>query len=478
MPGSLMQINAAWDDDPKADFIYGKYRFFSEDLQVYPSRSWNPYVLQSMNYVSTMSPMKREVWEKNAWLPEAFGSMAQYGFNEELKWFQDWDFFLRAAMQGKRGKFLNDVIFQTDFPDKESISGNPETSFMDRVKHIKRINNVPYRPICVTTFGAPFQAEYRAEVLGADYLGANMATELAWYPGMWGQHDYKLVYCIGFYPKAVDAHAMMFQNAPEGSKRLIHWIGTDVHQLRVGFNWVSIKAMKDDVLSKVDYQATTSPGLTEELDEIGIEAPTIYAPIEAERFPILAAPKSFAVGCYVSDTNPMHNEQFLQDVAKSMPDIKFIFFGRNQKDKSRNIEYVGRVENMRDVLMETSVNLRMTVHDGMPQTVLQYLMSGRQAVCNTNIEGATLVPMSPTESEYSAVKSRVIYEIQAAKRRVLSKEEKIRVREHWATITDPETYRKAIYGFVPSAEDELGLPDVQPGGLSGDDGGLHPGANG
>ena len=453
MPGILMQIKAAWEDDPTADFIYGQYRFFGKELDIYPSRAWNPYVLETMNYITTMSPMKREMFDN---------------FRGGLPYFQDWDFFLRAVKRGKRGKFLKTIFFQTNTPDKDSISGDPTVPFWEKVREVQKLNGIGPKPIALTTFGAPFQGEARAEVLGADYLGSNMETDMVWTPGMWGSNDYKMIYVMGFYPKAVNEHCSMFQDCPEDAVKVIHWIGTDVYQLRTVYNWESIKALKEDILVHVDHQFTTSPWLTEELAELGIDAPTVYAPIDAGKFPQLAPPKQFTVGCYVSDTNPVHNEEFLIDVAKAMPDVKFIMFGRSIKEKHRNVEYVGRVSDMRDVLKETSCNLRMTVHDGLPQTCLQYLMSGRQVVCNSPIEYARFIDMYPNEDNYSSTKARVVWELRQAKNAPLDSDTKTKQRIYWVNLTSPEKYKAAIEKVLNgrSPEDELGSADVQPGAMA------------
>ncbi len=454
-PGILMEISAIFDDYPDTDFVYGQYRFFGEALEVYPSRSWNPYVLESMNYISTMSPMKREMFD------------AVGGFREGLEYFQDWDFFIRAARSGRKGRFLRNVFFNTEEPGKDSISGNPKYDFRDKVRHIQEINGLPRKPICVTTFGAPFQAEYRAEVLGADYLGSNMSTELVQTPGLHGPHDWKMIYVMGFYPKAVDAHAGMFANASEECKKVIHWIGTDVHQLRVDYNWVSIQALKEDILSQMDAQFTTAPWLTQELAELGIDAPTLYAPIDPEKFPMTAPPKEFSVSCYVSDTNPVHNESFILDVAKSMRDVKFYFFGRNVQEKLNNVEYVGRVEDMKELIKGTSVNLRMPIHDGLPQTVVQYLLSGRKAVCNVPVKYANFLDFHPDEDNYASVKARVVWELRQIKNAKYNVAEAKATRAYWLKLTDPVRYREAINKVLnarnDNAEDDVRVADLQPG---------------
>jgi hypothetical protein len=233
--------------------------------------------------------------------------------------------------------------------------------------------------------------------------------------------------------------------------------------MRTSLNWLTIQAFKEDILAKMDHQLTTSDVLTRELAELDIKAETVYAPIDADKFPLLApANGQFAVGCYVSDTNPgPHNEDFLQQVAMSLPQVKFFFFGRERRDTYRNIEYIGRVENMRDVLMETHVNLRMTKHDGLPQTVVQYLMSGRDAVTNADVKHARNILEWPHEAEdFGAVKTKVIAEIMRCKRERKTSEQRKQIRNYWVKRTDPMVYRKKLYSLLPDGDNEATQDDV------------------
>ena len=74
---------------------------------------------------------------------------------------------------GSKGYFLPDVTFTTEPQDDKSISGSTETPFLDKVRHIQKINNIEPKPICVSTLGAPYQSIQRAKILNADYLGAH-----------------------------------------------------------------------------------------------------------------------------------------------------------------------------------------------------------------------------------------------------------------------------------------------------------------
>ena len=71
----LTLIADRFNEDDSIDFIYSGYRFNHDTLNVYPSRPFDPYLLESFNYISTMSPMKRKVFSKVG------------GFREDLPYF-------------------------------------------------------------------------------------------------------------------------------------------------------------------------------------------------------------------------------------------------------------------------------------------------------------------------------------------------------------------------------------------------------
>lgn len=398
MPGVLSKYDRMLKDNPDAAFAYSAYRFAdSRGLTVYHSRPFDAYLLSCMNYVSTMSPIRR------AWFP---------GFREELPYFQDWDLFLRIVQAGGIGIFNPDVTFETVMQKEGSISGGQKIPFVDRVNHIKALNNIPRRKLCVTTLGAPLQAIYRAKVLNADYIGAHLETPLCQLPSNFNL-GWDAIYCMGFYPDALEAHLRLFHG--HNGKKFVHWIGTDVRQLYAK-PYTFIKELKGQMAENIDANMSNAPWLQTELKEVGYDTDLVYCPIDINKYAVdIPLPKDFTVGVYVSDTNKVHNEEFIQDLAVSLPDCKFLMFGRNNREENDNIKYVPHQDTLK-VIEQCSMNLRLTVHDGFPQTPVQFMLAGRPAITSAPIPYATHMPDAITPHSWIHIKPRLVDMIRKVKR--------------------------------------------------------------
>jgi hypothetical protein len=433
--GMLRLINDTFEDNPDCSFVYSGYRWNVESLNVFPSCPFDPYLLQSANYISSMSPMKREIFPR---------------FDETLEYFQDWDLFLKIIKEGYKGYYLSDPVFMTEMCDTHSISGNKKITYLEKVSHLKKINNIPERPICVSSLGAPYQAIQRAKVLDADYIGAHQGTSLVQVPSQFG-HKYKMLYVMGFYPLAINNHAQIFANAPKDCLKVIQWIGTDVWQLRTGLNWEIIKYTKEKILKHIDVQLCNSDFLEMELGELGIKAHRVYMPLCEDIPEDLPLPEKFTVGIYYSDTNPMHNEEFLVDVAKSMPDINFKFFGGSKKADEENIEYLSFV-NIKEVIKLCSMNLRVSVHDGFPHTPIHFLLGGRQVLTNFQMPYMEYIDLKTNRDDYGKAKVQLIEKIREIKKKpnpeLISKG-----RVYYKEIMDKDTYKKKIYNILDKGKE-------------------------
>ena len=285
-------------------------------------------------------------------------------------------------------------------------------------------------------------------MLDADYIGAHEGTSLIQLPSMF-VHNYKMIYVMGFYPAAIQSHAEIFANAPKDCLKVIQWIGTDVYQLRNKFNWEEIKYIRDNILKHIDVQLCNCEWLEEELAELGIKSHRVYMPIVGEFNP-QPLPEKFTVGIYYSNSNPMHNEKFLIDVAKSMPDIDFKFFGGSEKAHEGNIEFLGWAD-INEVIKKCSATVRMTVHDGYPHIPIQFLLSGRQAIVNTPMPFMHQILKKVDQNTCSEVKVLLTEKIRSIKRNIDSKENKENILKggvYYRNITAPDNYKKIIYNIL------------------------------
>lgn len=255
---------------------------------------------------------------------------------------------------------------------------------------------------------------------------------------------------MGFYPLTINDHAQLFANMPKDCLKVIQWIGTDVYQLRTRFNWESIKYMRDNVLKHIDVQLCNSEQLEKELGEVGIKAHKVYMPI-TNNFEVTNLPEKFTVGVYYSATNPMHNEDLLVDVAKSMPDIEFKFFGGGKKGKEENIEYLGWTE-IKEIIKQCSINVRITVHDGFPHIPIQFMLSGRQVIANFDMPWVEHIKLQLNEENYAKSKMELIEKIRKVKKNPDPK----RIdgaMTYYKEILDPAKFKEIIYTILKKGKD-------------------------
>jgi len=424
-PGMLRLWAEAFDDHPDCDFVYGGYRFYSPSLETYASMEFDPYMLEVNNYIATMFPMKREIYP---------------GQNEDLKSLQDWDMWLRIVKDnGHKGYYTGEVCFITEAPEMGRITMDSHKNWLERTNEVKRLHNIPDRRICVTSLGLPYQAVQRAKVLDADFKNTILITK---------PYDYKLLYMFGFYPIGASDHAEILKSAykSKGCKRAIQWVGTDVFQLR-GLPWEVHRELVVE-LNKIDYHFCNSEWLQEELEQMGINARVNYCPIyQPERFQVKPLPEKFTVGIYHSESNRMHNEQFLLDVARAMPDVEFKFFGpRKAEPRIGNIEILGWQKDITKIIEQCSINLRLTVHDGFPQTLIHFMLMGRKAITNVKMPYADYIDLTPTSRNYINAKADIIQLIRKVKNeKPWTKKFQEEVRGYYLNLCDAEKFKRRVY---------------------------------
>jgi len=380
MPGILYDFNNILEHQDDISFVYGNHRY-EIDKPAFISQEYDPYLLETMNYIPTMSPIRRSAFNK-------------VGGFDNRDYFQDWGIFYKLSKEGFKGKYLGDkyYVFSTKSPTEESISGEKGLTLDQKCKEFRDFYGISDKKIVTSTWGAPLQAIQRAKMLNSDYAGASNGSTRMTFPSNYKFSNWEATYMVGCYNSSIQAlenHMTSVVGRP-----IYHFIGTDVFTM---YNVHSTSALKDIQKMFESQNAivlSNSSRCQKELKDCGIESELVFTPIyNIDQYKILRPlPKDFTVGIYTSDTNMAHkiNDQsgysnipLLLDVAKSMPDIKFKLFGiENMYETVENIEYCGRIpeSHMVEFINDCSMVLRSTIHDGFPQLPIQYLMCGRQAL--------------------------------------------------------------------------------------------------
>ena len=379
---------------PEYDFLYGGYKFLDqiltkEDVQAvakensltlkeyeeksgieknadgtykghagfdYLSEPFDPYFLEGHNYIDGSFPLKADMfWKAGGW-------------DSKIKSLQDWDLWLSVVKAGGKGIFVRDIFFETQYPHKGGLSDDSSRNWLERTGAIKAKHGIPQRKICVSSLGAPFHGKRMAYLLHADY------HEMPSYK----PHKYDMIYQIGFFPSIADLSGQVFAGC-EG-KRVIHWIGTDIWQMQqmdVHHRNILMSFFENNI----DYHLCEAEFTQKELKQMGIEAQIV--PLPPHTFPkVSPLPAKPTIAVYQPENNKsFYLPDLCKEIADLCPDITFKFFGDNSSiGKINNIHYVGYVQNMQEFINDCHGILRLTVHDGLPISVCEFILAGRHAV--------------------------------------------------------------------------------------------------
>lgn len=101
-PNSLQLMMDALENDPSISYAYGAYEMGGKRRCYH---EFDAQVLRRHNFISTMTIVR---------------TADHPGWDENLKRLQDWDVWLTMAAQGKVGKQVGEVIFNT--PERDGIT--------------------------------------------------------------------------------------------------------------------------------------------------------------------------------------------------------------------------------------------------------------------------------------------------------------------------------------------------------------------
>lgn len=373
------------------------------------------------NYCDSSFPIRREAFIE---------------WDVTVKSLQDWDWAIRQLQrdnfEGKDWHYIQHSFFVAEAVRQGGLSDDSHQNWIDRTDYIRNKNNIPKSDICVVSLGAQHHGFHVAEKLGADYLPMPSFKK----------HKYKMIYLLGFYtqedpnnPYVTRAHMQVFGNT-EGQKvtKVLHWIGSDILQLRWSCGFEKIKAIKHWLKQEKIINLTEVDFAQKELAEVGVNSKVIPIPVKRIYKP-MPLPKEFTVAVYMP-ASPIYKEEFVMEIVRSMPDVQFYFFGDADRkgQKSDNFEHLGYI-NMDEWMPKFSCNLRITTHDGLPLLPVEFMTAGRHAVVNVPLKHA---------HEVKANREEIVKTL----RDIQFKSENKEGSEYWTKEMDYDLFAKRIKGLL------------------------------
>lgn len=324
----------AFKDHKDIAFVYSGYKFFDEKGGL-PSESFDPYTLKCGNYISTMFPMRREVFP---------------GFDESLESLQDWDMWLTIVERGGKGMFIPGYAFSTSYPTPDSISGKGCTNeaWLGRVKAVKDKHKLPYRRVCVSSLQYKEEGIRLAKLIGADYMDVPNHKP----------NCYDTIIQVGFslHPSHAKLHSAIF-NQPL-RKKIIFWTMDNINEIN---NSISHKALQlySELLNRETSQYVEDMTARKLMESAGFRVKVLPVPMNNPD-PIESMPDSPRI---LVDTTEDYR-QILGCLEHSLPDIKFDYIDSDKEIKNYN--------------MLLTFNLERT----MTFNIKRMLLTGRQVVSN------------------------------------------------------------------------------------------------
>lgn len=403
-PGMLYEWAKAFDEHPECGFVYGGYDLMENGIMVgsYTSEEFDVDQLKVHNYIDGGFPLRKEIYEP---------------WDETLKSLQDWDFWLGIVDKGHKGYYMSVRVYSAEMPKTGGLSYDSSNNWLERVSTIRVKRNLPNNPICVCSLGAQPHGKRVAKILG----NADFMVMPSFKP-----HKYRMIYLLGFYSTNSEQHARVFAGSgiDNNCVKAIHWIGSDIFMLKA-FPFNILRCLRDNIFnSEIDYNLTEYNYTQQEMISYGIKSkvggniPIVPMPIEnIEVVPEL--PEKFTIAIYTPQSVNAENTyqlNLMRDIAIALPDVKFVFFG-GEKGNAENVEAVGWTD-IQEVIKKSSMLLRITAHDGLPVSAIQFLMSNRQVLTNAPMPYSEWLNLSTQDSmlnmskdTYCDIKDRLINRI-------------------------------------------------------------------
>lgn len=379
-----------WIDEfkavPDADFVYTGYEMAGEQGG-FSSEAFDVYSLQCGNYISSMSPIKRE--KAPAW-------------DESLEAAQDWDYWLTAVERGCKGVYVEGSSFITDEIRSgiSSIHWNPEKR-ENTIQTVRHKHGIPDREIGVYSSNYRDMAIKLAKILEADLIkptGVNPTT-------------YKTIVNLGY------GFLSRFDGIGQDVIKVQYWIPGEIEGL------CSPEAKHKTVLETVriaknvinycgtDYEAN-------KLSEIGIHAETLPLPLAKEDLEKISKtlPDKFTI---LIATDQSYAD-LMKDIPVDLPHIEFLYNSAKVSDFSCFLSFYQ---------FAALDNAMMTAH-----------VNGRHVISNVQAPYCGFIDPDQT---WEMFKKDLYDKINEVSRKPFNRE----AQEHYLKESDPDQFRQKIVGL-------------------------------
>lgn len=187
-------------------------------------------------------------------------------------------------------------------------------------------------------------------------------------------------------------------------KIIVHWIGTDVYN--------AITNRKSKFIAKkykrlVDVHLAVHSRLVKELNSIGINSEELPLPV-FRLYPLYPLPAKKKILVYLPDSRSnFFGKKVVDKLFDSFPDLDFVVLPNSGKDyRKTNVTCISWVDDMEKIYRNTSVLIRLPIHDGLPNSVIEALSMGRYVIYSHDF------PYCEQASSFEEVKEKLLHLLQ------------------------------------------------------------------
>lgn len=314
-----------WVDEfetkPDVDFVYTGYELVGEKGG-HDAEFFDPYSLTCGNYISSMSPIRRQKMVK---------------WDETLKGAQDWDYWLTAVEKGLKGSWIPGSGFLVHTGDagisQEAWSAEKRG---ETIGLVKQKHGIPDREIAVYAPSYPDRGIKLAKILGADVLkpsGKNI-------------DQYKMLFVFGY------GYASRFEGIPTETVKIQYWLPAEIEALSAARYQTVMETIR---VSKGVTNLCNTVYEKNRLSELGISADVVPLPLSDEDMEKVSTdlPEKFKVLLVADEAYG----KLLQELPVDLPTIDFVYNQANVKDCSLVLSFY-RFSALDDALLVAHVNGR------------------------------------------------------------------------------------------------------------------------
>lgn len=374
---------------PDADFVYTGYEISKERGGI-DSEPFDRYSLTCGNYISSMSPIKRE--KAHRW-------------DESLNAAQDWDYWLTASERGLKGAWIPGSGFIADSPEGGISAEYWTTEKRDETMRIVREKHgIPDREIGVYSPRHFDRAVKIAKILGGDVIK----------PTGKSPDQYKMLVNLGH----GNISASRFDGIGENVVKVQFWFPLEVEALSEA-KYASVTELARISKSVKNFCATIYE--QKKLASFGIEADILPLTLteedisKAETF----LPEKYSVLVLVDESYG----KLLKELEVDLPHIKF---GWNQ-GKAKDYSCV----------------MSFYQFASLDEAILIAHINGRNVI--SNVEAPYCGYVDPSQP-WELFKKELYYKLRDYRNKPFNQEAK----EYYRSLIDPEKFKNALLALKPT----------------------------